>query len=182
MATLKIDNQASITLPKDTEEYLAKALELIPQEHVRGLTNIRLVDVIVEPRLRSIPQASNLPGLYHPKIGTQQPWLEVAVGILMPPEKGWLQRLGAKMSFKRNLVALAYSLIAQHYHLTFRHSVKRTQLEGAVKSYVEKYLRLWGEKNQSRRARWFKPLQPTFERWAKALQKKQIAYEKKGKG
>jgi hypothetical protein len=181
MATLKIDNQSTVTLPKDAEAYLTKALEVIPQEHVRGLAYLRLVDVIVEPRLKAMPQASNLPGLYHPKIGTQQPWLEIAVGVLLPPEKSWLKRLGSKMSVKRNLVALTYSLIAQHYHLTFRHSVKKTQLESAVKNYTEKYLRLWGEKNETRRARWLKPLQPTFERWAKSLQKKAAGYEKKQK-
>ena len=181
MATLKIDNQATITLPKDSEAFLNKALEIIPQEHVRGLAYLRLVDVIVEPRLRAIPQASNLPGLYHPKQGTQQPWLEIAAGVLLPPQEGWIKRIAAKSSFKRNLVALSYSLIAQHYHLTFRHSVKKTQLEGVVKSYTEKYLRVWAEKNQSRRARWLKPLQPTFEKWVKALQKKQVAYDKKKK-
>jgi hypothetical protein len=181
MATLKIDNQATITLPKDAESYLAKALEAIPQEHVRGLAYLRLVDVIVEPRLRALPQASNLPGLYHPKMGAQQPWLEIAAGILLPPQEGWLKRIGTKMSFKRNLVALTYSLIAQHYHLTFRHSVKKTQLESAVRNYTEKYLRVWAEKNQSRRARWLKPLQPTFERWAKSLQKKAVSMEKKKK-
>ena len=53
MATLKIDNQATITLPKDSETHLTKALEAIPQEHVRGLAYLRLVDVIVEPRLRA---------------------------------------------------------------------------------------------------------------------------------
>ena len=181
MATLKIDNQTSIKLPKDAEEYLTKALEIIPQEHTRGLLYLRLVDIIVEPRLRAIPQAANLPGLYHPKMGTQQPWLEIAAGVLLPPEDGWLKRIGTKMSFKRNVVAIAYSLIAQHYYLTFRHSVKKTQLEAAVKSYTEKHLRAWGEKNQSRRARFLKPLQPTFERWAKSLQKKAVSLEKKKK-
>jgi hypothetical protein len=182
MATLKIDNQTTIKLPKDSEAYLTKALEVIPQEHVRGLLYLRLVDVIVEPRLRALPQASELPALYHPKAGTQQPWLEIAIAILMPPEESFLKRWGTKMSFKRNLVAVTFSLVAQHYYLTFRHSVKRTQLEAAVKSYTEKYLRLWGEKNQTRRARLFKPLQPTFERWAKALQKRAAAAQKKKKG
>ena len=180
MATLKVENQSSIKLPKNAEADLAKALEVIPQEHIRGLTILRLVDAIQDPRLRNMPQAANLPGLYHPKIGTQQPWLEIALGVLLPAET-WLKRLGTKLSFKRNLVALTFSLIAQHYYLTLRHSVKRTQLESSVKSYTEKYLRLWGEKNQSRRARWLKPLQPTFEKWARALQKKAVAMEKKKK-
>lgn len=181
MATLKIENQSNITLPKNTESYLAKALEIIPQEHVRGLSVLRLVDVIVEPRLRAMPQASSLPGLYHPKMGTQQPWLEIAVGVLLPPGESLLKRIGTKLSFKRNLIAIVYSLIAQHYHLTLRHSLKKTQLEPAVRSYTEKYLRLWAEKNQGRRARLLKPLQPTFERWARALQKKAVAMEKKKK-
>lgn len=178
MATLKIENQSSIKLPKNAEADLAKALEVIPQEHARGLTVLRLVDAIQDPRLRNMPQAANLPGLYHPKMGTQQAWLEIALGVLLPNES-WFKRLGPKLSFKRNLIALTYSLIAQHYYLTLRHSVKRTQLESSVKSYTEKYLRMWGEKNQTRRARWLKPLQPTFEKWARALQKKAVAMQKK---
>jgi hypothetical protein len=181
MATLKIDNQSSITLPKNAEAELIKALEIIPQEHVRGVSVLRLVDLITEPRLRAMPQATNLPGLYHPKMGPQQPWMEIAIGVLLPPGEGFLKRLGTKMSFKRNLIALVYSLIGQHYFLTYRQSLKRTQLESSVRKYTEDNLRRWAEKNQTRRARWLKPLQPTFERWARALQKKAVAMEKKKK-
>ena len=180
MATLKVENQTSLKLPKNAEADLAKALEVIPQEHVRGLKVLRLVDVIQDPRLRNVPNTAALPGLYHPKMGMAAPWLEIALSVLLPNET-FLKRFGTKLSFKRNLVALTYSLIAQHYYLTLRHSVKRTQLESSVKSYTEKYLRIWGEKNQSRRARWLKPLQPTFERWARALQKKAVAMEKNKK-
>jgi hypothetical protein len=46
--------------------------------------------------------------------------------------------------------------------------------------YTEKQLRLWNEKKHSLRARLFKPLQPTLERWAKGLQKRAAAEKKKG--
>jgi hypothetical protein len=76
-------------------------------------------------------------------------------------------------------VALVFSLVAQHYHLTLKHSLKKTQLEPAVRAYTEKQLKAWNEKKHSFRAKLFKPLQPTFERWAKALQKRAAAEKKR---
>ena len=55
---------------------------------------------------------------------------------------------------------------------TLKHSLKKTQLEPAVRAYTEKQLKAWNEKKHSFRAKLFKPLQPTFERWAKSLQKR----------
>jgi hypothetical protein len=79
-------------------------------------------------------------------------------------------------------VALVFSLVAQHYHLTLKHSMKKTQLEPAVRAYTEKQLKAWNEKKHSFRAKLFKPLQPTFERWAKSLQKRAAAERKKQAG
>ncbi|HKZ03777.1 MAG TPA: hypothetical protein VJ180_16155 [Pyrinomonadaceae bacterium] len=72
-----------------------------------------------------------------------------------------------------------FSLVGQHYHLTLRHSLKKTQLEPAVRLYTEKQLRTWNESKHSLRARLFKPIQPTLERWAKVLQKRAAAEKKK---
>jgi hypothetical protein len=74
-----------------------------------------------------------------------------------------------------------FSLVAQHYHLTLRHSVKRGQVEPAVRAYTEKQLKAWNESQHKFRAKLFKPLQPTLERWSKSLAKKAAA-EKKKKG
>jgi hypothetical protein len=51
-----------------------------------------------------------------------------------------------------------------------------------VRAYTEKQLKAWNEKRHSFRAKLFKPLQPTFERWAKSLQKRAAAEKKKQVG
>src|SRR5438128_7548314 len=99
--------------------------------------------------------------------------------VLLPGNKPVHKRLVPRLSFKGNLTATLFSLFGQHYHLTLRHSLKKTQLEPAVRIYTEKQLKLWNEKKHSWRARLFKPLQPTFERWAKGLQKRAAAEKKK---
>jgi hypothetical protein len=73
---------------------------------------------------------------------------------------------------------VVFSLVAQHYHLTLKHSVKRTQLEQAVRTYTEKQLRKWQDGQKTIRAKIFKPIQPYLERWGKKLQKR-AAQEKK---
>ena len=90
-----------------------------------------------------------------------------------------MKRILPKLSFKANLAAILISLVGQHYYLTLRHSVKRGQLEPAVRAYTDKYLKIWHESQNSRRARLLKPLQPMFERWGRELQKKAAAEKKK---
>ncbi|MGI8495738.1 MAG: hypothetical protein ACR2L1_10585, partial [Pyrinomonadaceae bacterium] len=69
----------------------------------------------------------------------------------------------------------------QHYYLTLRHSVKKTNLEPQIRQYAEKHLKTWSEKQavNSRRAKFFKPIQPYMQRWAKWLNKKAAAAQKK---
>ncbi|HZH34337.1 MAG TPA: hypothetical protein VEX64_05815 [Pyrinomonadaceae bacterium] len=180
---LKIENNSSIKLPKDTESHLEKITQGVPRDHLRGLERIRLVDFINDPRLKNanLPQKNDLPGLYHPRQGTQPAWVEIAVGALLKPHESYMNRLMPKMSFKANLATVMFSLIGQHYYLTFRHSVKRTQIEGQVRQYAEKYLRAWSEKQAegSWRAKVFKPFRPILERWAKSLNKRAAASQKK---
>jgi hypothetical protein len=176
---IKIEIQTSAKLPRQTEARLEKMLECVPREHLRGIERLRLVDAINDPRVR-VPQRSQLPGLYHPRQGTQPAWLEVAVEALLPTSKPLFKRLLPRLSFKNNLAAVVFSLVAQHYHLTLRHSVKKGQLEAAVRAYTEKQLRTWGTREHSLRARIFKPLQPTFERWARTLQRRAADERKKG--
>lgn len=177
---IKIENQCERKLPKDTVAHIEEVFENLPREHTRGLERIKLVEFISDPRLRNIPQASELPGLYHPRQGPKGPWLEVAVGVLLPADKPIHKRIVPRMSFKGNLAAIIISLVGQHYHLTLRHSLKKAQLEPAVRIYTEKQLKAWNEKRHNFRARLFKPLQPTLERWAKGLQKRAAAEKKKG--
>ena len=176
---IRIENQYEGKLPKNALETLEDAFNSLPREHTRGLERIRLVTFITDPRIRGSFQASELPGLYHPKQGPKGPWLEVAVNVLLPSDKPFHKKIVPKLSFKSNLVALVFSLVGQHYHMTLRHSMKKTQYEPAIRAYTEKHLKLWNEKKHSFRARLFKPLQPTFERWAKSLQKRAAAEKRK---
>lgn len=167
---IKIENLARTKLPRQTESDIEKALGLLPREHLRGIDRLRLVDAINDPRLRGLP--TPLPGLYHPRQGSQLAWIEIAVGTLLPQSSAFHKRLLPRLSFKNNLVALVFSLIGQHYYLTLRHSVKKGQLETAVRAYTEKYLRAFSEKEHTLRARIFRPLQPTLERWARSLHRR----------
>jgi hypothetical protein len=178
---IKIENTSGLKLPKNTEIKLEKILESVPREHLIGLDRLRIVDRITDARLR-LPNASELPGLYHPRQGTQKAWLEVAAGALLPSQKPFLKRLLPRLSFKANLAAVVFSLIGQHYHLTFKHSLKKGQLEAAVRAYTEKQIKQWNEREHQFRARLFKPLQPTLEKWSRSLQKKAAAEKKKSRG
>ncbi|MBK7705093.1 MAG: hypothetical protein IPN69_09675 [Acidobacteria bacterium] len=180
---LKIENQASFDLPKGTNEQIYKILDYLPMEHQRGLEKIKLVDFINDPRLAKmdVPVKGDLPGLYHPKMGTQNAYLEASMGALLQPTEGFAKKWMAKQSFKSNLAGLIFSLIGQHYYLTLRHSVKKQNLEPQIRQYAEKNLREWGEKQNANsfRAKLFKPLRPYIERWAKWLNKKAVAAQKK---
>jgi hypothetical protein len=169
---LKIENNLEKQkLPRKAEESIAKVLSLVPREHLRGLERLRLVDRITDARL-SGAQTAKLPGLYHPKQGPQGAWIEVAVDALIPSAKPFHKRVLPRLYFKANLAAVILSLIGQHYYLTLRHSVKKERLEPSVRAYTEKYLKKWSESEHNLRTRLFKPLQPTFERWARSLQKR----------
>jgi hypothetical protein len=156
-------------------------LDFLPKEHVRGIDRVRLVDSVSDVPLRSSVATSRLPGLYHPKQGPKAAWLEVAVGVLVPSGDPFYKRLMPRLSLKGNVAAVLVSLVAQHYYLTLRHSVKRGQLEGLVRAYTEKQLRHWHEQKHKTRAKLFKPLQPLLERWGRALQKRAAAERKKAK-
>ncbi len=176
--SIKIENSATLNLPRRTREYLDSILALIPKEHLRGIDKLRIVDVIKDPRI-SPQQRERLPGLYHPRQGTQPAWFEIAMSALIPPAQPLHKRLLPRLSFKSNLAALIFSLAGQHYFLTLKHSIRKKQLDPAIKAYTEKNLRLWSAQQQNFRYRLFKPFQPTFERWARALQRKAIENRKR---
>jgi hypothetical protein len=175
---IKFEFETEIKLPRKTKAWVESVLECLPREHLRGIDRIRFVDIIVDPRIKSL-QRSNLPGLYHPRQGAQAAWLEVAVGVLIPQSKPFMKRIMPRLSLRGNLAAIIFSLAGQHYYLTLRHSIKRTQIEMAVRAYTEKYLRVWQERQHSIRSRIFKPIQPTLEKWGRSLQKRATAERKK---
>ena len=180
---LKIENQATIDLPKGALEQIQRSLDFLPVEHLRGLERVKLVDFINDPRLKNIdvPMKGDLPGLYHPRAGNQSAWMELSMAALLQPTEGFAKRWMAKTSFKSNLAGLIFSLVGQHYYLTLRHSVKKQNLEPQIRQYAEKNLRAWGEEQNknSIRAKIFRPIRPFVERWAKWLNKKAAAAQKK---
>ena len=178
---IKVENKATIKVPKKTEETIQSVFDVVPKEHTRNLNKVVLVDKVAPDSRIQLPNisVSDLPGLYHPRQGPKGPWLEIAVNVLLSPDKPFIKRIIPRMSFKSNVVALVFSLVGQHYHLTLRHSLKKTQLEPAIRAYTEKQMKIWNEKKHTFRAKLFKPLQPTFERWAKGLQKRAAAEKKK---
>lgn len=173
---LKIENASSLDMPKGGEETIRQVLDYVPIEQLRGLERVKLVDFINDPRLKNVdvPMKGDLPGLYHPKVGNQNAWFEIAMGALLQPTEGFAKRWMAKTSFKANIAGLLFSLIGQHYYLTLRHSVKKQNLEPQIRQYTEKNLRAWSEEQNknSFRAKLFKPIRPFVERMAKWLNKK----------
>jgi hypothetical protein len=176
---IKFEFELKTKLPKKTQDQIEKALECLPREHLRGIERIRLVDNIKDLRAKNIQSSNGLPGLYHPRQGAQSAWLEIAIGVLLPKTKPFMKRFMPRLSFKGNLAAIVFSLVGQHYYLTLRHSIKRGQIEPAVRSYTERYLRLWHEHQHTLRSRIFKPFQPTLERWGRSLQKRASEERKK---
>src|SRR3982750_1698470 len=111
---VKIEAQTSVKLPRQTQTHLEAILDSLPREHLRGVERLRLVDQIVDPRLKPTIKsatAAELPGLYHPRQGKQQAWLEVAVGALLPRSQPLLKRVLPRLSFKGNLAAVVFSLV-----------------------------------------------------------------------
>jgi hypothetical protein len=179
---IRIENQTTFVLPKGAEESINKVLEFLPIEQIRGVEKIKLVDYINDPRLKNldVPLKGDLPGLYHPRVQNQAPWMEMSMGALLQPTEGFIKRFMAKSSFKGNIAGLIFSLVGQHYYLTLRHSVKKGSLEPQIRQFAEKNLKIWSEKQSegSWRAWLFKPFRPILERWARWLNKKAAAAQK----
>lgn len=168
---IKVENQASAKVPRKTEEIIQSALDVVPREHMRGLSRVVLVDTVhPDPRLPIAP-GTQLPGLYHPRLGNDKPWFEVALSALLPRES-FFKRLASRLNYKANLVGLVLSLQAQHYHLTLSHGIKKHQYEGAIRNYVEKYFEVWRQQQGGTRIKLFKPLRPYLEKWSRQLRKK----------
>ncbi len=178
---IKVENQSGIELPKDTNENIRKIIAFLPIEHLRGLEKIKLVDFIKHPQVKDMPIKGDLPGLYHPKVGNQNAYLEISTGALLQPTEGFAKRWMAKSAFKSNLAGLIFSLVGQHYYFTLKHSVKKQNLEPQIRQYAQRNLKQWGEKQAegSKRAKFFKPFRPYLERWAKWLNKKAANAQKK---
>src|SRR5438552_16022476 len=166
---VKIEIASSSSI-KELRRKVGKGLDVVPAEHLRGLSKIVVVDTITEPRL-SATQRATLPALYHPKMAGQSAWAEVSLSVLAPREK-FPKRLLTRLALKSNLAQVVLSLAAQHYHLTLSKGVKKTQLEPAIKNYAEKHFEKWREKEGGLRVRLLKPFKPQLDKIAKKLAKR----------
>src|SRR5215813_8671719 len=178
---IKVENKATIKLPKKTEETIQSVFDVVPKEHMRNLNKVVLVDRVAPDSRIQLPgmSVSELPGIYHPRQGNIQPWLEIALGALLTTSEGFFKRLAARLNFKASLAYLTLSLQAQHYHFTLSHGLKKHQYEGAIRSYVEKHLETWRESQGGWRMKLFKPLRPYLEKWSRKLKKKYDAEKRK---
>ena len=168
---LKIENKSSINLPSNLEKIVTSVFQVVPREHSRGLQRIVLVDQIAIDSRLAVADVSDLPGLYHPKLGNTQPWCEIAIGKLLPADS-FFKRLAARLNFKVNLAYLLLTLQAQHYHLTLAHGIKKNQYEGKIRTYADKYHEIWRDNQGGWRAKLFKPFRPLMEKWVKKLRRK----------
>jgi hypothetical protein len=166
---IKFEDNSGVKIPRNINTLVEGVIKTLPREHLRGLDHLRFVKKIEDPRARA--RSLDLPALYHPKQGPQPAWLEIAADVLIDPAQPLHKRLMLRFSFKNNLAALIISLVGQHYYSTLRHSVKRGQMEPAIRNYTEKYLKLWSRSEHKFRARLFKPFESHLERWARSLRK-----------
>src|SRR5713101_8964700 len=117
---VRVENQYDGELPRNALRNVEIALASVPREHLRGIERLRIVSVITEPRAKMAAKGTDLPGLYHPRQGNQGAWFEVAITPLASANKPFHKRIIPRLSFKGNLVAVIFSLVGQHYHLTLR--------------------------------------------------------------
>ena len=167
---VKLEDQTAEVKLKDLRSRAEKVLDIVPAEHLRGLTKVVFVDVISEPRL-SAAQRSTLPALYHPKMPGQMAWAEIATSVLSPKRK-FPQNLLTRLALKSNLAQVLLSLVAQHYTMTLSKGIKKNQIEFECRRYVEKYFEQWRERQGGLRVRLLKPFKPWLDRIAKRLAKR----------
>jgi hypothetical protein len=165
---VKVENHSTAKLPKNLITQVENVFKVLPREHSIGLDRVVFVDVIEQPQLRQRLNIK-LPGLYYPKQATKSAFIELSAQQLAGTNEPFHKRMVLRLSFKNNLAALLISLVGQHYYSTLRHSVKRGQMEPAIRRYGEKYLKLWNQREHRFRAKIFKPLEPKLERWAKKM-------------
>src|SRR5258708_16865881 len=115
---VKIENQYEGKLPRNTLKNIESALASVPREHLRGIERLRLVSVITEPRARIASKGTDLPGLSHPRQGTQGPWFEVAITRLLSVNKPFHKQIIPRFPFTGHLAPLIFSLLRLHSPLS----------------------------------------------------------------
>lgn len=170
---VKVENHASVPV-NEIEAEVQRALECVPVEHLRGFSRVVFVDKIQNARLEK-SVAESLPLLYHPRQpGTTSAFGEIALAVLLPSEASWWKRRVAKANLKSQVVQCVLALAGQHYFVTIS-SRKKTGggVERALREYVEKYFKIWRDRQAGLRARIFRPLVPYIEKLQRSARKAQ---------
>jgi hypothetical protein len=175
---VKVEDLASQKI-KNLETLVEKTLDVVPVEHLRGLNKIVFVDLVTEPRLNPLQRAS-LPALYHPRMGGQTAWAEVAATVVFPKKK-FPQNLLTRLALKSTIAQVVLSLVAQHYYMTLSKGIKKGDLEKACRAYVEKHFDKWREKQGGLRVKLLKPFKPQLDKLAKKMAKKYRAEMERSK-
>jgi hypothetical protein len=169
--SIKVENRSTIAI-KHLEKQIERAFDCVPAEHSRGFTRIVIVDRIDDPR-HPKDQVVELPFLYHPRIpGMPSAFGEIALATLFPANESWYRRVVRRMQARPLLAQAVLSLAAQHYLITISSRKKKgSGIERAVREYLDKYFRIWRERNGGWRAKVFKPLLPYLEKWQKSARR-----------
>jgi hypothetical protein len=168
---IKVENHATVSV-KQLEEHVQRVVECVPIEHLRGFSRVVFVDRIDDPRLdKSLTET--LPLLYHPKLpGTTSAFGEIALASLKQRDASFLKRLAARAQMRAQITQCVLALLAQHYLITVSSRKKKGGgMERAAREYVEKYAKVWRDRQGGFRAKLFRPLIPYLERWQKSARK-----------
>lgn len=175
---IKVEILTNSKAPTDLDKLVNQIFDIVPKEHTRGISKVVVVNEIKDPRLLAVTTQPQ-PILYHPKTPGAQAFVELALDFFLAKGEGMVKRLTARLNFKTQVAGALLAAIGQHYHFTYSHGIKKANYEVPVRQYIDKHIKIWGEKNVNWRTKLFKPLQPLVQRLDKWLRKKMAQEQKK---
>ena len=160
--------------------HVAKPADLIPElqgrfpirVELRSLTVEDFIRILREPKSALVKQYTALLETEGIKLTFSDDALE-AVAQFAARVNEQTENIGA-----RRLHTIMEKLLEE---ISFEGPDLKKKIVHIDAAYVEKQLKAWNEQQHKIRAKLFKPLQPTLERWSRSLAKKAAA-EKKKKG
>src|SRR5713226_8337103 len=113
---IKIENQATTRARADIVELTQSMLDVLPIEHLRGLSKVVILDQ-VENQFVDPAQRAQLPFLYIPRTPGNTAWGQIALTVLLPRDS-FVKKISGRLWFKANLAQTIFALVGQHYALT----------------------------------------------------------------
>ena len=105
---IKIENHSTIPTRGDVVKLTQSMLEMLPLEHLRGLSKVVILDYVENPFVDQ-QQRAQLPFLYIPRTPGNTAWGQIALGPLLPRDS-FVKKISGKLSFKANLAQTIYAL------------------------------------------------------------------------